>query len=60
MRNIGNEVKEVNDVEEIKDSESAALNFRGVRMAGDGLGFSFTSWTSFTSFISLAFTGVYA
>ncbi len=54
MRNINSEVEEVNEVKEVEDSESRDLSSQGVRMVGGGLGFSFTSFTS------LAFTGVYA
>ena len=75
MKNISSEVEEVedvNEVEEVKDQESRDLSFRGGRMFGagpsrreqrmcwEGLGFSFTSCISFTSFTSLAFTGVYS
>lgn len=76
MGNISSEVQEVNEVKEIEDSESSDLNFRGVpmfasaefrnldsrgtRMLRGRPGFSFTSCTSFTSFSSLAFTGVYS
>jgi hypothetical protein len=65
------EVKEVEDSESrdlnprrvpmFGGEEFRNLSSRGVRMqmSGGGLGFSLTSSTSFTSFTSLAFTGVY-
>jgi hypothetical protein len=36
------------------------LSSQGRQVLGGGVGFSFTSCLSFTSFTSLAFTGVYA
>jgi hypothetical protein len=72
MRNTNSEVEEVDEVKEVEDSESRDLRCRGMfageefrnlssqgvqtQMSGGGLGFSFTS---FTSFASMAFIGVY-
>ena len=58
MKNINNEVKEIEEVNEVEDEESRGLISQEVRMFGDGPSFSFISCTSFTSFASLAFTGV--
>jgi len=58
MRSIGSEVKEVeeaNEVNEGKDEAPRHLSPRRLRMRVGVAGFSFTSCTSFTS---LAFTGV--
>jgi hypothetical protein len=60
MKNTNSEVAEVVEVKEVEDSESSDFNFLGARMLRGGQGFSFTLRTSFTSFTSLAFTGVYA
>jgi hypothetical protein len=58
MKNIGSEVKEVEEVNEVKDKATRDLSSQAVRMLDGERGFSFTSCTSFTSSTSLAFTGV--
>jgi len=49
MKNINSDVEEVEEVNEVKDKEPRDLRLRKRPMCQCGMGFSFTSFISFTS-----------